>query len=84
MTDWPNPKIDPRSPIVDHLVAADELKEPLATLKRRLLQDELTEEEIDAGLEWLKDRGVISVDDQWVYLSRSSIRAALRVELRLP
>jgi hypothetical protein len=50
-------------------------------MKRCLVPDELTAEELDAALEWLCERGVIEMDSQWVYVSRSAIKAALRAEL---
>lgn len=81
MTDWPDPKVDPRGPVLTRLCATDDLREPLATMKRNLVPDELTAEELDAALVWLRDRGVIEMDSQWVYVSRSAIKAALRAEL---
>lgn len=83
MTDWPDPKGEPYSPILERLCAADELKEPLATMKR-CLQDELTSEEVDAALRKLNERGVVELSGSWVYLSRSAVKAALRAELGLP
>lgn len=81
MTDWPDLKVDPRGPVLTRLCAADDLKEPLATMKRNLVPDEMTSEELDAALVWLQEQGVIGTDSQWVYLSRSAIKAALRAEL---
>lgn len=82
MTEWPDPKIDPRSPILQRLVAADNLSEPVATLKR-CLQDELTTDEIEAGIAGLVAQGVVEISNGWIYLSRSAVLASLRVELRL-
>jgi hypothetical protein len=83
MSDWPDPKGEPVTPILERLCAADDLKEPVATM-RRCLADELSPEEIAQGLDWLCSKGVVTIADGWVYLSRSSIKAALRVELGLP
>jgi len=84
MTEWPDPKAQPYDLILDRLCAADDLREPIATMKRCLQQDGLTSEEVDAALRKLNERGVVRLDGSWVYLSRSSIRAALRAELGLP
>ena len=84
MTEWPLPRGDTVSPIIDRLCAAEDLQEPLSTLKRNLLHEDLTEPEINSALNWLRERGVITMDSKLVQLSRSVVRAVLRAELRLP
>ncbi|NIT79602.1 MAG: hypothetical protein GWN58_33130 [Anaerolineae bacterium] len=83
MTDWPDPKVDPRGPVIERLMAADELKEPRATMRRCLVPDEMTDEELGAALRWLEEKAVIRQDNQWIYLERSALLAMLRHELRL-
>lgn len=69
-------------PILERLIAADNLSEPLSALKKAL-QGDLTTEEIDQGIKWLHEKGVILKNSYNVSLCRASIRAALLAELGL-
>jgi hypothetical protein len=80
MTDWPDPKADAVGEVLKALCSASSLDMPLPKL---LEETKLTSDELDEAVKRLVAYGLADLNEGWVRLSRSSILASLRHELRL-